>query len=460
MEKKIVVGIDADGVLTDMSGFLINDGRKYFKKEPVDPNAYHIRDIFGVSKRKETIYGLRGGLQRYCTQLEPREGCKEVIYKLNEEGYALHEITARKFTTKTGIIGTYYRKLFERWLKKHDLKFESIEYCSEEYSPRDKLLGCKKLNVDVMIEDKPDVALYLAQNGVNVLLVDAPYNKDLNHENIKRVYNWEEIYKEISFLKKNKKVEDREFEFKTKQEKASMSDEEKIRYFNDYHHYLKNLNVNMDRIRKGQRRFKLIHKAFYLPIKAIFKPKVTGAENTPYQDGFIVASNHLNSYDQYLISYALGNKHFSGFAASSIENTFRGKLFKFIEGSVFINRRSAISKKNGEEELSSRLVNGNMVLIFPEGTRKNKDKEGQGKEQLPFKFGTVSMAQKTGAPILPVSVYYGEKNTYVQISELFYVSPTDDLTEKNEELENIILSMTRESMKQENELKEKNLKTR
>ena len=56
------------------------------------------------------------------------------------------------------------------------------------------------------------------------------------------------------------------------------------------------------------------------------------------------------------------------------------------------------------------------------------------------------MAQKTGAPILPVSIYYGENGNYVTFDELFFVYPTDDVVEKNKELEQIILSMTRKTI--------------
>lgn len=449
--NNFVVGIDADGVLVNMSEFNIREGKKYFKKEPVNLNAYHTRDIFGVSKKEEFIYGLKGALNKYCKKEPPMPNCKEVIKKLNEEGIVLHEITARKFTTFDNIIGKYYRKLFEKWLHKHELKFKTIEYCSETDSPRDKLLGCRKLNVDVMIEDKPDVAEYLANNDVKILLMDAPYNKDLMHPNITRVYNWEEIYDNIIKLKKAKhKFEN--FEIKSKEQKASMTDEEKVKYFNDYHHYLKNLKINEKAIKRGNRRFKIAYNIMKLPIKMIYNPKVSGKENIPYQNGFIVASNHLNSNDQYLISSALGNRHFSGFAASTIEDTFRAKLFKYIEGAVFIDRQDSESKKRCEEELSKRVVNGDIALIFPEGTRKNKTEEGRKKEQLPFKFGTVSMSQKTGTAILPVSIYYGKKQNYVKFGELFYVRPEEELSKKNIELERIILNMTRESIIEDNKL--------
>ena len=38
-----------------------------------------------------------------------------------------------------------------------------------------------------MIDDRPEVALYLAEHHIKVLLFDAPYNQNLEHENVRRV---------------------------------------------------------------------------------------------------------------------------------------------------------------------------------------------------------------------------------------------------------------------------------
>ena len=87
-------------------------------------------------------------------------------------------------------------------------------------------------------------------------------------------------------------------------------------------------------------------------------------------------------------------------------------------------------------------------MIFPEGTRKNKTPEGREQLQLPFKLGAVAIAQKTGAPILPISLYYGDKK-YLKFDELMYVKPTDDLLEANEMLENRIKKMTLQSIEED-----------
>lgn len=442
----LIVGVDADGVLTDMHSFNLRDGKKYLKKEPVNPDEYYTRDIFNISEKEEFLYGLKGGLNRYCKKEPPMQDSVDVVNNLYKKGVRFHEITARKFATKKNILGKYYRNLFENWLEKHNFSFSSIEYCSEKNSKRDKLLACKKLGVDYMIEDKVDVALYLAQNGVKVLLMDAAYNKKLYHENITRVFNWKEIEK-ILEEKKSVIENNNKFEKKSKEELQELSVDEKECYFKNYHRYLKKLSINKKEFEKGKRRYKLIYKMSILPVKVIFKPIIRNLNNVPYQDGIIIASNHLSSKDQYLINCAIGNKYYIGFAASTIKNTFRGKLFNFTRGSIFIDRNDSNSKKIGEEEFAKRIANGYNGLIFPEGTRKNKNKDGLDKEQLPFKLGTVSIAQKTGTGILPVSIYYGKSGNYVDFGNLMFVKPNDDLIHSNKQLEKTILEMTRESIK-------------
>lgn len=374
----LIIGIDTDGVLTDLSKFYIEDGKKFFKKDPVNLNGYSIKEIFDCSDKDEFRYGLFNFI-KYCKKCEPRVGCREIIEQLNLDGHELHEITARKFVTMNNPIGRYSRNLLEKWYKRHNMKFKTIQYCSETDSPTDKLIGCSKLKVDVMIEDKPDVALKLAKNGIKVILFDAPYNQNLIHENIERVYNWNEVYDKITTLAKSLDKKSSEmFEKKPKEEIIKMSQPEKVKYFKLYHSMLKSSDFDKETNEKNKRRFKLIRTLGYLPVKVIFNPIVIGKENIPYQNGIIYASNHLNNYDQFVISYALGSKALDGIAASTIEHTPRGRLFKKINVR-FVDRESSESKKRVEHETEISVVNGNDLLIFPEGTRKNKDEEGRKK---------------------------------------------------------------------------------
>ena len=426
--KKIIIGVDADGVLTNLYSFYMREGKRYLKREPNNLNGYDLKEMFDMTKKEEFKYGLTI-LNKYCKKEPPRIYATEVIKRLNKQSCELYEITARKFVTKKSLIGKYYRYLFEKWIKENEFSFKSIEYCSENNSFRDKFMACSKLNVDIMIEDKPDIALGLAESGIKVLLMDAPYNKEVVHNNIIRVVDWKEIESKVKSL--HLQIEENKFKKVSVEEKLCMNEKQKIEYFKNYHKYLKSLTLDMKKINKGKKIFYIIYHIAYFPIKLIYNPKVQNKEYVPFQDGFIIASNHINSNDQYLISCALGNRYYAGFAASTIKHTFRGRLFSLTHGAIFIDRDNSESKKMGEEELAMRAVYGDNILIFPEGTRKNKTEEGKSLEQLPFKLGSVAIAQKTGSPILPTSIYYGKKHNYVKFGKLFFVKATDDLKKNN-----------------------------
>lgn len=193
----MVIATDADGVLTDMSGFNYIYGEKFFGHKPVDLSGYTTAEIFGENKIREFLFGLRY-FYDYCCRLEPRENASEVCRKLCSQGHSLYVITARKFSAMNNPPGSLSRNLFRKWTEKNGLIFGDIFFCSEKNTPLWKLEYCRQISADIMIDDKPDIALYLAENGVKVLLFDAPYNKTVEHENITRVCSWDEIYRYVN----------------------------------------------------------------------------------------------------------------------------------------------------------------------------------------------------------------------------------------------------------------------
>ncbi len=194
------IGIDCDGVLTDMSAYIFRYGEKWFGRKPTEPNALDITDIFNCTKLQETLFGLRYFLT-YCKKWPPRKYASAAIKKLKTDGHRVFQITARKFTSRNGPVSRASRFIYKKWLKDHDFEFNGIFYCSESRGPADKMKGVRRFGVDVMIDDRPDVALYLAEKGVKVLLFDARYNKSISHRNITRVYDWIDVYRKISEIK-------------------------------------------------------------------------------------------------------------------------------------------------------------------------------------------------------------------------------------------------------------------
>ncbi|MBS6196029.1 MAG: hypothetical protein KH828_10675 [Clostridiales bacterium] len=190
------IGVDADGVLTDLAKFQYECGEKFFRRKPSCPSGYSISEVFQSTKAGEFLFGLRYFIP-YCKTWPPRENAAKIIRKLNADGNTLTEITARKFVMMKNPIGRYSRKMFETWLQKYGFGFEKIIYCAERNTGKEKYMACVENGIEVMIDDRPEVALYLAERQIKVLLFDAPYNQNLEHRNITRIESWEEVYRKI-----------------------------------------------------------------------------------------------------------------------------------------------------------------------------------------------------------------------------------------------------------------------
>ncbi|MCM1333551.1 MAG: hypothetical protein NC084_01820 [Bacteroides sp.] len=195
----MIIGVDCDGVLTDMTAYICRYGEKWFKRKPVDPCGESVSEIFGVSEKEEFRFGLRYFFT-YCRKWPPRENAAEVVEKLGQCGHIPYQITARKFVTSHDPLGAYSRYLYRQWLRKNGFHFRGIFFCSEKNALEDKLAGCRKLSVDVMIDDRSDIALHLAKNGIRVLLFNTPYNQGTEGENIIRVYDWNDVFEKIAAL--------------------------------------------------------------------------------------------------------------------------------------------------------------------------------------------------------------------------------------------------------------------
>jgi len=130
--------------------------------------------------------------------------------------------------------------------------------------------------------------------------------------------------------------------------------------------------------------------------KWYYKPTIIGKELIPKDGPILIAGNHKHIYDQCL----------------SIISTKRGinymakkEYFDNKKVSWFFKHTGCISvdREHHDEAAVNKaleiLNNGGAIGIFPEGTR-NRTNE----ILLPFKFGTVSMAYKTGATIVPFGI--------------------------------------------------------
>lgn len=448
----LVVGCDVDGTLTKMNEYFLKQ-ESWFKKSVVNSAAYDLEDMYDVSSSKVIKWGIFN-LVKYCKEVKVNNNTKKVVQRLICEGSVVHCITARKYVTFNNFIGSYMQSLVVKYNKNHDIRFSSYSFCSEDEVLRDKYLNCFQKGVELMFEDKSDVALYLAQKGITVGLINAPYNQNVSHENIYRLKKLTDYEALIKMLKEKKLKSYKEYKKEVKTNDFSLShiefdklsDTSKNFYVDEYKKNILDMDFDEEGLLVGKKRYKKLYNLLMLVFARKIFTKAEGKENLVYKINPVYVSNHLDSFDQFSIVYGLKKEYICGFAADTIKNTFRGKLFNYLKGAVFINRKSDESKKIGFIELEKIKVRGNSVLIFPEGTRKNKYEKYDEVELLDFKLGAFNIAKNTKSVIVPVTLV--KKNKKSKFTKVIYgkpvvITPVDDTLKIMNEVRESILNNLR-----------------
>lgn len=195
------IGIDVDGVLTDLWKYQCKAGEHFFHRAPVEPEKLSVREMFGCSKAAELLFWVCS-FPGYCRNCPPREDAPAALRRLAGAGHRLYLITSRKFSADNTVPGRYSRAWLRDWLARNGLPFTDIRFCAEKNVNKEKLAACRQLGVDCMIEDSPAICSYLADRGVRVLVFDAPYNRMLAGPNLIRVTNWQDICTEMVRIQK------------------------------------------------------------------------------------------------------------------------------------------------------------------------------------------------------------------------------------------------------------------
>ena len=196
------IGIDIDGVLTDVERWQLDYGSKFYyeryKKEIVDFEGYDTNQIFNVDDKLDEEF-WREYFKEYSLNVEARKFANEVIDKLKQEGHQIYIITARgSFLSHSADVMSIEenQQIVLNWLKNNHINYDKIIF-----SPEDKLDICKENNIDLMIEDKVDNINKISKI-IPVICFHAGYNKDCKNSNIIRCYSWYDIYSKINKLAK------------------------------------------------------------------------------------------------------------------------------------------------------------------------------------------------------------------------------------------------------------------
>jgi 1-acyl-sn-glycerol-3-phosphate acyltransferase len=136
------------------------------------------------------------------------------------------------------------------------------------------------------------------------------------------------------------------------------------------------------------------------PVKLLFRLRASGREHLPREGGYVLSANHVSNFDPWPLGLPLFPRRQLRFMAKV--ELFRSPLWPILKtAGAFKVRRG-----EGDEEAIATAVRlareGEVVVIFPEGTRREKGlvKKFEARPHT----GAVRVALDAGVPLIPAAI--------------------------------------------------------
>jgi 1-acyl-sn-glycerol-3-phosphate acyltransferase len=137
------------------------------------------------------------------------------------------------------------------------------------------------------------------------------------------------------------------------------------------------------------------------PIKRLFRFKSKGEEHLPRAGGFVLSASHHSNLDPWPLGIPLYPNRQLRFMAKSEMYRYPPLRWALRNAGAFPVRRGV-----GDEEAIQKAVElaeaGEVVAIFPEGTRRNKGAVKRHKARP--HTGAARVALKAGVPLVPAAI--------------------------------------------------------
>lgn len=187
------IGIDVDDTITnsydvifDLIGKVYNKDSNKLKEDGVNYSDV-MEDHVNFPNYDKFV---SDNFDKIIPNVPLKENAKDIINKLHDDGHQIIIMTARNDKEYSNPYMTTYL-----YLVKHDIMFDKIFV-----NMKDKGSLCKEQKIDIFIDDSVTNCKSAINNGINTYLFDSTFNKENN--DIRRVYNWNDVYKIINENKK------------------------------------------------------------------------------------------------------------------------------------------------------------------------------------------------------------------------------------------------------------------
>jgi len=162
-----------------------------------------------------------------------------------------------------------------------------------------------------------------------------------------------------------------------------------------------------------------------LPVKLLFRLRATGKEHLPREGGYVLSANHFSNFDPWPLGLPLFPRRQLRFMAKA--ELFRSPLWPILRfGGAF-----KVHRGEGDTEAIETAVRlareGEVVAIFPEGTRRTKGlvKKFEARPHT----GAARVALEAGVPLIPAAIAGTDRITRLGPLRVAYGPPVelDDL---------------------------------
>ena len=148
--------------------------------------------------------------------------------------------------------------------------------------------------------------------------------------------------------------------------------------------------------------YKLAQLTLGVALKIIFRPRAEGARNVPQRGAAIIASNHLSFADHFFgplplrrqVIYLAKAEYFTGRGLKG----FISRAFFSALGQIPIDRGGGAASERAMRTGLRVLAEGNLLGIYPEGTRSPDGRLYRGKT------GVARLALEARVPVIPCAM--------------------------------------------------------
>ena len=135
------------------------------------------------------------------------------------------------------------------------------------------------------------------------------------------------------------------------------------------------------------------------PISSLFRFRSKGEENLPRQGGYVLSANHMSNLDPWPLGIPLLPDRQLRFMAKA--ELYKPPLNWILDGAGAFPIRRGTGDAGALERAVELAQAGEVIAIFPEGTRRNKG--NKGRKARP-RSGAARVALAADVPLVPAAI--------------------------------------------------------